>query len=499
MAYPNLFLICLLFVFVSCSKKSDESDILAPSSGGSESTLNSTPWTTQFGAVTKFPGGDNQLLDVCLDFTIDSSGNSYCAGYTNGALGETNAGSYDAFVMKLNHDGDPVWIRQLGAVTFPEGNASGSDYCRGVEVDDSGNVYCAGQTSGPLGESYGGGTTDAFVMKLNSNGELVWLKHFGAVTTGPGGSNAGFDSCEEVSVDSSGNVFCAGGTSGNMAETNGGGGFDVIVMKLNSSGDLVWLKQLGAITTAPGGSTAGYEVCYGVSVDSAGNVFCGGITNGSLGEVAGGSNDAFVSKFDPNGNLLWLKQIGAATTTPGTSAAGNDWCYTIKVDSNGDAFCAGQTNGPLGETAGGASDAFVMKISSAGQLLWIRQLGAVSVVPPMNSSSTDSCQGLGFDSSGNVFCSGSSKSSLGDSNAGQEDAIAVKLSSSGDLLWIKQFGSTAFPDGRASQRDFLFGIGVDAIGNVYCGGYTNGTLGEGNGGVGASPSDVIVLKFSPES
>jgi Beta-propeller repeat len=496
MAFSHFYHILLLFVLVSCSKKSDESDILSPSSGGSGVTLNSTPWTTQFGAVTKFPGGDNQALDQCLDFTIDSSGNSYCAGYTTGAFGETNAGGYDAFVIKVNHDGDPVWIRQLGAITFPGGNASTNDICNGVAVDASGNVYCAGQTSGALGETYGGGSTDAFVMKLNSSGEPVWLKHFGSLTKAPGGSNAGFDVCNKVSVDSSENVYCAGATNGNMADTYGGGGFDVVVMKLNSSGDLMWLKQLGATTTVPGGSTAGYDVCNGVSVDSAGNVFCGGFTNGSLGESFGGSYDAFVVKLDPNGNLLWLKQVGGATTVPGGSVAGTEYCYAVKVDSNGDALCAGQTNGSFGETAGGSSDAVVMKMSSAGQLLWIRQLGAVSVVAPMSSSLAEVIRGLSLDSSGNIYASGSTKSSLAESNAGLEDGLVMKVSSSGELQWVKQFGSTSYPAGGAALFDLCYGVGMDAIGNVYCGGTTRGELGEANGGTN---NDVFVLKFSPTS
>ena len=130
---------------------------------------------------------------------MDSSGNVYCAGATYSSLGETNGGSRDAFVMKLNSSGVVQWIRQLGAVTsVPYGSASSSDYCYGVSVDSSGNVYCAGATYSSLGET-NGGSRDAFVMKLNSSGVVQWIRQLGAVTSVPYGSASSDDYCDAVS------------------------------------------------------------------------------------------------------------------------------------------------------------------------------------------------------------------------------------------------------------------------------------------------------------
>ena len=53
---------------------------------------------------------------------------------------------------------------------------------------------------------------------------LDWLTHLGAVTLAPGGSNAGSDECNAVAVDSAGNSYCAGETTGAMGEANGGNG-----------------------------------------------------------------------------------------------------------------------------------------------------------------------------------------------------------------------------------------------------------------------------------
>ena len=74
------------------------------------------------------------------------------------------------------------------------------DRCYSVALDDSGNVYCAGSTSGALGEAHGGGS-DAFVMKLNSSGDLQWVTQLGETTTANGGSNSESDSCTSVVLD----------------------------------------------------------------------------------------------------------------------------------------------------------------------------------------------------------------------------------------------------------------------------------------------------------
>ena len=87
---------------------------------------------------------------------------------------------------------------------------------------DLGNVYCAGSTTGALGEEASGGNQDAFVMKLDSSGNLQWVTQLGGVTTATGGNNSGSDSCKSVALDDLGNVYCAGSTTGALGEASGG-------------------------------------------------------------------------------------------------------------------------------------------------------------------------------------------------------------------------------------------------------------------------------------
>ena len=202
-------------------------------------------WVTQLGIkTTGFDGGDNSLSDYCDDVAVDNSGNVYCAGYTEGALGEANGGNYDAFVMKLNANGVIQWITQLGIKTtgFDGGDNSLNDYCDAVAVDNSENVYCAGYTEGALGEA-NGGNYDSFVMKLNANGVIQWVTQLGDTTLGfAGGDASGSDYCDDVTLDDLGYVYCTGYTTGNFGKANGGN-YYAFVMKLNLSGVIQRIKQ----------------------------------------------------------------------------------------------------------------------------------------------------------------------------------------------------------------------------------------------------------------
>ena len=99
-------------------------------------------------------------------------------------------------------------------------------------------------------------------------------------------------------ADSLGNIYCAGYTFSDLGETNGGSGNDdAFIAKIDSSGALQWVKQLGAESKALGGSNVLNDYCTGVMVDNNGTPFCVGYTSSSMGEASGGNYDAFFMKF----------------------------------------------------------------------------------------------------------------------------------------------------------------------------------------------------------
>ena len=267
-------------------------------------------WVKQFGNVTGSEiallnenGGDTTFSDHCSSVAVDLNNNVICAGYTGGSLGESKGGSNDAFVIKLNASAEVVWVKQLGNSAINSSGNSADDRCNSVAVDSSGDVYCAGQTFGALAD-LNNGNNDAFILKLNSeDGSILWLKQLGSTNLASFGDSSSHDLCSDVAVDLAKNVYCAGMTYSSLGE-QGGGGKDAFVVKLNSSGQIKWIHQLGAVTApelttiAENGGSSSFDDYYNaVSVDSSGNLYCAGETRGALGETNGGNIDSFIIKL----------------------------------------------------------------------------------------------------------------------------------------------------------------------------------------------------------
>ena len=513
--YLGLFSGAFILGLEGCSNKSSSNKEENPPLTEDPPLIENPPLTEdsplsifQLGNVTKgFPNGDNSQNDFCYSIAVDSSDNVYCAGSTSGALGEAQGGESDVFVMKLDSSGSIQWVTQLGETTkgFVGGDNSQYEACYSIAVDSSDNVYCAGYTSGALGEAHGG-ESDVFVMKLDSSGSIQWVTQLGETTKGfVGGDNSQDEACYSIAVDSSDNVYCAGSTSGALGEANGeaqGGTYDAFVMKLDSSGSIQWVTQLGETTKGfVGGDNSQDDSCYSIAVDSSDNVYCAGDTyDGALGEAQGGGYDAFVMKLDSSGALQWVTQLGE--TTKGFVGGDNsqrESCNSIAMDSSDNVYCAGSTSGALGEANRGEEDAFVMKLDSSGSIQWVTQLGETTKgFVGGDNSQEDSCRSIAVDSSDNVYCAGSTTGALGEANGGNYDAFVMKLDSSGALQWVTQLGETTkgFFDGGMgdnSQSDFCNSIAVDSSDNVYCAGSTSGALGEAHGG----GADLFVMKLTP--
>ena len=170
-------------------------------------------------------------------------------------------------------------------------------------TDASGNVYLAGRTWSTTGiattgahQTTSGGSDDAFLVKFNSSGVRQWGTYYGGTRAEVGHSCA---------TDASGNVYLAGitasttgiATTGAHQTTSGGGSDDTFLVKFNSSGVRQWGTYYGGSGTEHGHSCA---------TDASGNVFLAGYTQSTTGIATlgahqttfGGSNDAFLVKFD---------------------------------------------------------------------------------------------------------------------------------------------------------------------------------------------------------
>jgi hypothetical protein len=239
---------------------------------------------------------------------IDASGNAYVTGRTGSSNFPTTPGALQTsatppvsniFVTKLNAAGSALVYS-----TFV-GGCCGTGY--GIAVDASGNAYVAGDTSsvnlpttpGAFQTTFGGGTYDAFVSKLNAVGSaLLYSTYLGG--------NSDDHAFGGIAIDTSGNAYVTGSTFSNNFPTTSGafqttfsGSGDAFVSKLNASGSAL------LVSTYLGGT--GGDVGRSIAVDPSGNAYVTGFTDSSnfpTTEAAfqttfGGFQDAFVSKFGP--------------------------------------------------------------------------------------------------------------------------------------------------------------------------------------------------------
>ncbi|MGD9030770.1 MAG: SBBP repeat-containing protein [Anaerolineae bacterium] len=222
---------------------------------------------------------------------------------------------------------------------------------------------------------------------------------------------------------------------------------------------LLWNTFLGG---------AEWDDGYGVAVDTGGNIYVAGTSQGTWGSPTrpyGGVEDAFVAKLDSNGALLWNTFLGSAT--------GSDYGRAIAVDGTGNVYVAGESlytwGSPLNAHTGNGHDAFVAKLNSSGALQWNTFMGA-----PLTSYPLERGYALAVDGTG-VYVAGESASSWGapvdpfPSPGISEKVFVAKLNSSGVRLWNNFVG-----DGN--QADYAKAIVVNGA-SVYVAGYSKATWG----------------------
>ena len=302
--------------------------------------------------VTKYSGDGSPIYTKQLGATnaktsgravaTDSSDNIYVVGETTGGLNnDVQRGNTDSFVAMFDSIGTLKSTTQLGSLGV-------DTFGRAVATDNNGNVYVVGDTGGTL-SSGAAGVSDAFLAKYrtssNGNLSLEFIKQLGAT--------GAYTYGRSVKIDSSGNVYVVGETSGTLPLANARTGTtDSFVVKYDSSGSQLFIKQLGGL---PGTNT----VARSVVADSSGNVYFAGETTAVLdGSTTMGATDFFVTKYDGNLVKRATRQLGAV--------GANTYGHSIASNASGSVYVVGYTTGGLdGNLLTGTADFFVTKYSSA--------------------------------------------------------------------------------------------------------------------------------------
>jgi hypothetical protein len=390
-----------------------------------------------------------------LDVSTDSVYSTYVSGYqaldVGNVLSQSVSGlsastTYYYRLRAYNANGTSSYSNTTGVITAAAAapptwskavGSTGDDRVLAMAVDNSANIITTGYYTGTVDfAGYSGNSSsihtstpyngvyyqDIFLAKYDSAGNHLWSKSFG----NDGKSEVG----QALAVDASGNIYLAGKTAtGNTLRyidfgcTNNdfqGAGPNAFVVKLNGQGQCQWVRYV---------SDNYADVGTGVTVDAAGSVYMTGSFEGP----------ANFDGQDPVFGSATFRRIGIGTLAP----------YT----------------GPS------ASDGYIVKYNSSGAVQWVRQFGGASVDQGNNVSLDRTDNGVVV--TGTFYGSASFEDSDGAlklpiASTGDKDALMVKYSSTGQLLW-------AIPVGTAGP-DFLSANAVDGSGNVWVTGLLNGQL-----------------------
>lgn len=409
-------------------------------------------WGKSFGGM-----GD----DVVRNMVIDDQGNSYITGYFSHTLifGEgTNQislptnGISDIFVAKVNAAGDALWVKKFGGAD--------NDYANSIVRDLNGNIYVTGafqltvdfNPGGQHGVLTSNGAQDNFILKLDPNGNFIWVKSFGSI---------GYEESIAVDVDPSGNVYLAGyffmdidfDPSENeyfmpVVPNTGNGYF----MKLDPQGNFIWAKQI----------TGSYlSSCKFIKVAQNGDLYV-------LGEFVGTADlnpadnaefivnsegkDIFMLHLDSSGNFL------SANTSASIDGLSNTEIWRLDFDSSGNVYVIGNIYGkvnfsPLATgtnqfklTSDTFYSGFILKINSTGTPEWVKLVTGndLTFIYDVSVSDQNFIYIAGFFRGVGHFGS----VTINQQSSNFWDAYVARMDTDGNFQYALPFGGTDGPDGH---------------------------------------------------
>lgn len=325
-----------------------------------------------------------------LDITSDNG--FILAGYTN----------FDnAYILKLNSNGDTIWTKNI--------DAGGMDLLYSVQqTEDDGFVF-GGRTSG-----FGAGGQDMFLIKTDSNGDNQWTRAIGGTAD---------ETVNSIIQTADGGFIIAGNTYSFGAGLN-----DFYIVKTNSSGSILWAKSIGGT-----GNDNAYSIT--TTVDSA------YVAVGLTTSAGAGDRDILAVKLDKNGNIVWTKTYGGT---------GDDRANSIQQTIDGGFVISGVTN----SFGAGSYDFNLIKIDASGNLSWEKTFGgtgdewAYSIQP----------------TTGSGFILAGYSTSFGQ---GGSDYYLVKTNSVGDTIWTRTFGGAMAEIGTFAKQTSDNGYAVIGYGQSF--------------------------------
>lgn len=349
-------------------------------------------WVKVFGGL---------LADRGYDIEVDASGNIYVTGTFNGTATfgsvtlTASSNSQDIFVLKLDNLGNVIWAKSEGG---PEGDTG-----YGITFDNSGNVIVTGQFKGTaqiglntfssvIDPNSGLPAYDIFISKYDANGNDLWSIQ---------GTAKYDDRGLSLKTDQNNNIYITGQFSDTLtiaSSTHNNTIFNAgMLLKLDSLGNEVWFKRMGAVQT----------LVYDLDIDNQGNVYITGDFMGQMIIIGASGNNylngnytyrIFIIKFDSQGELLWMREDDSNSQVSSKA---------ITLDANQDPYISGtfkcvfdEYSDSLGSglfNSVGYNDIFITKYNNSGTQQWMKQYGG-----PLD----DYCSGIAISQINNPIIAG---------------------------------------------------------------------------------------------
>lgn len=383
-------------------------------------------------------------------------------------------GMSDYWVIKINALGIIEWQKDIGGSEYDVPTVA-------IQTSDGGYIVGGNSESNISGDKTENthGFNDIWIVKLESNGDILWQNTIGAsftdilnsiIQTPDGGYLLGANSVSNSSEDKSENNV--GFPFGLPYYTY----YDYWIIKLDSSGNIEWdntigSKEIDILSSVVNASDGGYVI--------------GGYSNcdvsGDYNGIHIGGYDCWILKIDALGNILWQKTIGGIL---------KDQLRTIKNVSDGGyllgAISNSNASGNKTENSKGGDDYWIIKIDYQGNILWDKTYGG---------SGTDWLFPIDKDNNYNFYIGGISNSnSSGDkteNSRGGDDNWLIKINSAGDILWDKTIGG--------SGDDNLYSFSLISENNLLLASSSNSNISGDKTENSKGDFDFWLIKLTPEN
>ncbi|GAA4109177.1 lipoprotein [Aquimarina addita] len=391
-----------LILLMSCND--DEGEAIIPD----DEFNGEIDWITTY-------GGSNEDSALSIVETLD--GGYAIAGYTfslDGDITDKTATDSDYWLLKLNPDGTLQWSKTYGGTNDDRATKL-------IQATDGGFVMVGYSRSNDEDASLNAGLQDYWVIKVNTNGEIIWEKSFGF---------GGIDQAFSIIQTTDGGYFITGFLD--VTASDGGGNDDKSFgtkhgvgefwgIKLDADGNQEWRRYFGGTN-----NDRSYDV---VQTEDQGFILIGSsesvdfdITNSK------GSYDFWVLKINTQGTLVWQKSFGGSEIDVGyTIGATGDGKYIIVGDAR-------STDGDITSPKGNA-DLWMIQIDGNGNLLWQKSIGGTEF---------DTGRGIHKMNNGNFIITGNTRSTDMDitDNKGQADLWNIMINTNGDMIWNTTAGGS---------------------------------------------------------